>query len=132
MKLKNIYLGLGMAALSFVSSCKPEFLDEELITSVSTESFKTKEGLDKLSVGVYRNLEYHFNYEWAFTLWQYGTDEMAVANDGIHEPYNSYTSAFDPARGDGMGTLWDNMYSGIASANTLIQNVPLYYGENNT
>lgn len=131
MKLKNIYLGLGMTALTFVSSCKPEFLDEELITSVSTEAFKTKDGLDKLSVGMYRNLEFHFNYEWAYTLWQYGTDEMAVANDGIQEPYNSYTSAFDPARGDGMGTLWDNMYSGIASANTLIQNVPLYYGENN-
>jgi len=129
MKLKHIYLGLGMTALTL--SCKPEFLDEELITSVSTESFKTKDGLDKLSVGVYQNLEFHFNYEWAYTLWQYGTDEMAVANDGIQEPYNSYTSAFDPARGDGMGSLWDNMYSGISSANTLIQNVPLYYGESN-
>src|SRR5690606_36866663 len=100
-------------------------------TSVSTESFKTKDGLDKLAVGMYRNLEFHFNYEWAYTLWQYGTDEMAVANDGAQEPYNSYTSAFDPARGNGMPELWDNMYSGIASANTLIQNVPLYYGENN-
>ena len=129
MKLKYIYLGL--VALIVVSSCKPEFLDEELITSVSTESFKTQDGLDKLSVGVYRNLEFHFNYEWSYTLWQYGTDEMAVANDGIQEPYNSYTSAFDPARGNGMPELWDNMYSGIASANTLIQNVPLYYGQNN-
>ena len=69
MKLKYIYLSL--AVLSAVSSCKPEFLDEELITTVSTESFKTKGGLDKLSVGMYRNLEYHFNYEWSYNLWQY-------------------------------------------------------------
>lgn len=125
---KNIkYIILALTVV--LTSCKPEFLDEELITSVSTESFKTKNGIDKLSVGMYRNLEFHFNYEWAYTLWQYGTDEMAVANDGAQEPYNSYTSAFEPARGQGMPELWDNMYSGIASANTMIQNVPLYYGE---
>jgi hypothetical protein len=127
---KNIkYIGLSMALAAIMGACKPDFLDEKLITSVSTESFKTKDGLDKLSVGMYRNFEFHFNYEWAYTLWQYGTDEMAVGNDGAQEPYNSYTSAFDPARGSGMPELWDNMYSGIASANTLIQNVPLYYGE---
>lgn len=125
---KNIkYIILALTAV--FSACKPEFLDEELVTTVSTESFKTKNGIDKLSVGMYRNMEFHFNYEWAYTLWQYGTDEMAVANDGAQEPYNSYTSAFEPARGAGMPELWDNMYSGIASANTMIQNVPLYYGE---
>jgi hypothetical protein len=113
-------------------SCKKSFLDEELTTRESTESFKTKGGLDKLSIGMYRNLEFHFNYEWSFTLWQYGADEMAVGNDGILEMYNSYTSGFDPARANGMGELWDNMYAGITSANILIKNVPEFYGSTNT
>jgi hypothetical protein len=91
--------------------------------------FETQEGLDKLSIGIYQNLEFHFNYEWAYTIWQYGTDEMAVGNDGIQEPYNSYTSAFDPARGNGMANLWDNMYSGISSANILIKNVQKFYNQ---
>lgn len=107
-------------------SCK-DFLNEDLITIDSTQSFETQEGLDKLSIGIYQNLEFHFNYEWAYTIWQYGTDEMAVGNDGAQEPYNSYTSAFDPSRGNGMANLWDNMYSGISSANILIKNIPLYY-----
>jgi hypothetical protein len=98
-----------------------------LITTQSTQSFETKEGLDQLSIGIYQNLEFHFNYEWAYTIWEYGTDEMAVGNDGTFEYYNSYTSAFNSASSNGMTNLWDNMYSGISSANTLIKNVPLYY-----
>jgi len=112
------------------SACSSNFLNEDYITGQSTADFETSEGLDALSIGIYQNLEFHFNYEWAYTLWQYGTDEMAVANDGAQEPYNSYTSAFDPSRGQGMPELWDNMYSGISSANILIKNVPLYYDSN--
>jgi tetratricopeptide (TPR) repeat protein len=130
--IKNICVAAGIALLATTTSCKEEFLNEELLTSVSTSSFETKDGLDRLSVGIYQNLEFHFNYEWVYTLWQYGTDEMAVANDGAQEPYNSYTSAFDPARGNGIPELWDNMYSGISSANILIKNVPLYYGKTNS
>ncbi len=111
-------------------SCKKSFLDEKLITQESTETFKTEAGLDKLSIGLYKNLEFHFNYEWAYTLWQYGCDEMAVANDGILEMYNSYTSALEPAKNMGMPELWDNMYSGIATANTMIKNVQEYYNKN--
>lgn len=124
-RLKIIYAAL---VLSISISCKKSFLDETLTTTESTESYQTKDGLDKLSIGMYQNLEFHFNYEWAYTLWEYGADEMAVGNDGAQEPYNSYTSGFDPARGNGMASLWDNMYSGISSANTLIKNVPEYYG----
>ncbi|MDR1501863.1 MAG: RagB/SusD family nutrient uptake outer membrane protein [Prevotella sp.] len=131
-KYKILYTGLIIASSIFgLSSCSADFLDEKLITTESTQSFETQEGLDKLSIGLYQNLEFHFNYEWVYTLWQYGTDEMAVANDGIQEPYNSYTSAFDPSRGTGMPELWDNMYSGISSANILIKNVPLYYDSGN-
>lgn len=131
-KFKILYTGIMVTVLSLVgfSACSSNFLNEDYITGQSTADFETSEGLDALSIGIYQNLEFHFNYEWAYTLWQYGTDEMAVANDGAQEPYNSYTSAFDPSRGQGMPELWDNMYSGISSANILIKNVPLYYDSN--
>jgi hypothetical protein len=137
--MKKIYRTSRFLIIAFIvlliaihtQSCK-DFLDEELITTESTQSFETKEGLDKLSIGTYQNLEFHFNYEWAYTIWQYGTDEMAVGNDGIMEHYNSYTSAFNSESGNGMTNLWDNMYSGISSANTLIKNVPLFYDKNSS
>lgn len=129
-KFKIIYAALFLGTITV--SCKKTFLDEKLTTRESTESFKTKEGLDKLAIGMYRNLEFRFNYEWTYTLWEYGTDEMAVGNDGIQEPYNSYTSAFDPARNNGIIELWDNMYAGITSANILIKNIPEFYGSTNS
>lgn len=128
--MKNKYQIRNITFLALIifsiQSCK-DFLNEDLITTQSTQSFETKEGLDQLSIGIYQNLEFHFNYEWAYTIWEYGTDEMAVGNDGTFEYYNSYTSAFNSASSNGMTNLWDNMYSGISSANTLIKNVPLYY-----
>jgi len=134
--MKNIYKNLlycmlAVAAASISSSCSG-FLDENLITRESTQSFQTKEGIDKLSIGIYQNLEYHFWNEWSYTIWNYGTDEMAVGNDGSREHYNSYTTAFNSTSGDGVSNLWDNMYSGISTANTLIKNVPLYYDQNLT
>ena len=131
--IKNILLGVSVFALAGANySCSSDFLDEKLITKESTKSFQTKDGLDKLSIGIYQNLEFHFHNEWGYTIWQYGADEMAVGNDGSRDPYNIYSSAFDPSRGDGMPNLWDNMYGGITSANILIKNVPLYYGEENS
>jgi hypothetical protein len=108
-------------------SCSPDFLEEEYVRGGLTTDYTTTAGLDELSVGMYQNLEFHFNYEWSYTMYNYGTDEMAVGNDGSREQYNSYTSALNPGSGDGISNLWESMYSGISSANTLITNVPLYY-----
>lgn len=131
-RYKKIFFGLlATAALLNLYSCKEDFLEEDLITSKSTQSFETKEGLDALVTGMYQTLKFHFNYEWAFTLTNYGTDEMAVANDASRGQYNDYTSVFNSESADGVRELWNNMYGGIASANTVIANVPKYYGSGN-
>ncbi len=132
-KYKNHLSGvIAFAILSSITSCNSNFLDEDLITQESTQSFETSEGLDKMSIGIYQNLEYHFAYTWAYTMQQYGTDEFSVGNDASEAAYNNYSSQLNSATtykagGEGIPHLWDNMYSGIATANTMIKNVPLYY-----
>jgi hypothetical protein len=132
--LKYIKCYAGLAAIVWMAtgffSCSSDFLKEEYIRGGLTTDYETTTGLDELSVGMYQNLEFHFNYEWSYTMYNYGTDEMAVGNDGSREQYNSYTSAFNSGSGDGVSNLWESMYSGISSANTLIANVPLYYDKN--
>ncbi len=126
-KYRQILTGvLAITCLTFISSCK-NFLDEELTTSESTQSFETQEGLDALVTGMYQTLRFHFNYVWAYTTTNYGTDEMAIGNDATEGAYNDYTSALNSASGYGVSIVWDNMYGGIASANTVIANVPKYY-----
>lgn len=130
-KLKHIGLGiLALASVSF-SSCSSSFLDENLDTKYSTDYFDTEEGLEALAVSLYGNIRWHFGYEWAYGVTLYGTDEFTNANDLTSEPWNTYDNrlgpiAATPSTGAANNNcpapqaLWDQLYYGIASANTII------------
>lgn len=129
-----IKIGLGLSFVAGFSlsttSCK-DFLDEEQTTKYSTEYFDTPEGLEDLAVSLYGNIRWHFGYEWAYGITLYGTDEFTNGNDLTNEPWNTYDNRFGPmactpATGAANGNctspqaLWDQMYYGISSANTII------------
>lgn len=125
--IKFIYGAAAVTTLLAVpTSCKKSFLDENQITALNTEDFKTSFGLDGLSVGLYQSLRFHFNYEWAYSTTQYGTDEFAVGGDRTMQMWNSYDANLNSFIGDA-ASVWDNMYGNINSANIMIENVPLYY-----
>lgn len=130
---KNI--GFGLLVLMGVSlgSCSDNFLDEELTTQYSTEYFETAEGLEALSISLYGNIRWQFGYEWAYGTTLYGTDEFTNANDLTNEMWNTYDNRFGPAgptpetgaankNATSPANLWDELYYGIASANTIIAN----------
>lgn len=130
--MKNIKQILYCCAIATTSillmpSCS-DFLDEELTTSLSLQSFETPEGLDGLSTGMYQGLRFHFNYNWAYATTNYGTDEFSVGGDRSEQVWNSYDAGLNSQQAY-VSNVWDNMYSNIASANILIKNVPLYYGD---
>ncbi|UEG54159.1 RagB/SusD family nutrient uptake outer membrane protein [Mucilaginibacter daejeonensis] len=127
---RSVKILCSAAAVSFMltmpTSCKKSFLDENAITQLTTEDFKTTFGLDGLSIGMYQGLRFHFNYEWAYATTNYGTDEFTVGGDRTEQMFNSYDANLTTLNGD-VATVWDNMYGNINSANILIENVPLYY-----
>lgn len=132
-KFKNIGIGiLILTGLTF-SSCSKDFLDEEQTNRYSTEYFETPEGLEALTISLYGNIRWHFGFEWAYGLTLYGTDEFTNANDLTNQMWNTYDSRLSPiasrpetgaANGNATApdALWDEMYFGIASANTIIAN----------
>lgn len=129
--IKNIGIGLLLiAGLSF-TSCTKDFLDEEQTNAYSTAYFDTPEGLQALTVSLYGNIRWHFGFEWSYANTLYGTDEFTNANDLTNEMWNTYDNRYGPAgaspatgAANGNSTspaaLWDEMYYGIASANTII------------
>jgi hypothetical protein len=122
--------GITICAALFVgSSCKKSFLDEQLITTKSLQDLTTPAGLDDLSIGMYQNLKFNFNYEWSYSTTNYGVDEMTVGGDRTMQMWNSYDANLNSLTGD-VATVFNAMYANINSANILIENVPLYYGEN--
>jgi hypothetical protein len=76
---------------------------------------------------MYTTFEFHFNYEWAYCLTNYGADEMSVGNDDTKGFWNNYTSNLNSANTTELSPMWNSMYSGISSANLLINNVPKFY-----
>lgn len=124
---------LASTMLAGMTSCSSDFLDEELTTKYSTQYFETAEGLEALAVSLYGNIRWHFGYEWAYGITLYGTDEFTNANDLTSECWNTYDNRFGPvactpATGaankncPAPEALWDQLYYGIASCNTIIAN----------
>lgn len=135
MKIKKYMIGglLATTMLAGMTSCSSDFLDEELTTKYSTQYFETSEGLEALAVSLYGNIRWHFGYEWAYGITLYGTDEFTNANDLTSECWNTYDNRFGPvactpATGaankncPAPEALWDQLYYGIASCNTIIAN----------
>lgn len=116
----------------FLPSCSESFLDEEDIRVPNTDHFKTQQGLDDLATGTYSILKFKYNYIWGILLYNLGVDEFTDANNSIPS-FNCYSTDLNPAEKSSntssIGSLWDNMYSGIESANTIIQNMPQYYNK---
>lgn len=135
------YTGKTLVLLAFLTfgSCKQDFLDEELKSQYSTQYFQSAEGLEDLTISLYGNIRWHFGYEWAYGTTLYGTDEFTNANDLTNEMWNTYDNRFGPVgatietgaankNATSPRDLWDELYYGIASANTIIANA--HYVEN--
>lgn len=133
--IKNIGIVFLLIMGLSSTSCQKDFLDEELTNKYSTEYFDTPAGLEALSVSLYGNIRWHYGFEWAYGTTLYGTDEFTNANDLTNEMWNTYDNRLGPigasaATGAANGNatspaaLWDEMYYGIASANTIIAKAP--------
>ncbi len=125
---KLVTFGMAAALLATAGSCSEDFLSEDLITSRSTQDFETPIGLDGLVTGMYQSLKFHFNYEWAYATTNYGTDEFCVGGDRTMQMWNTYDANLNSLTGD-VAVIWNNMYGNINSANIVIRNVPLFYGQ---
>ncbi len=132
MKFNKYFVGiLAASAILGNTACSSDFLEEKLDTSYNTDYFETPEGLEALTVSLYGNIRWWFGYEWAYGITLYGTDEFTMGNDNTSEPWNAYNNNLGPQHYNksvgapnnncpSPAALWDEMYYGIASCNTII------------
>jgi hypothetical protein len=117
------------SGLILISSCKKDFLKEELKTARGLDYYKTDEGILALATGTY----YHvfntpFNGEWIYCTTNYGVDEFSVGGDPSNGVWNNYDGGLksivtiNNANTALANLQWDNLYTGIGDANLLIQN----------
>ncbi|WP_348799809.1 RagB/SusD family nutrient uptake outer membrane protein [Flavobacterium adhaerens] len=129
---KNIGFGLLVLMGVSFSSCSEDFLDEDLTSQYATNYFDTPEGLVDLSQSLYGNIRWHFGFGWAHAITSLGCDEFTTGNDLTNEMWNTYDNRLGPVgatvatgaannNATSPAALWDEMYFGIASANTIIE-----------
>lgn len=113
------------------TSCTDSFLEENMITGLSTDYFTTQDGLDELVIGSYQKLKFKYNYTWGFLMYNSGTDEFSDANNTF-PAWNHYGSDLNSSETSNNQVVWDNMYGLVEPANILIQNIPEYYSESSS
>ena len=136
-KMNKLVIGSMLAAVTVtgMSSCAGDFLDEKYTTGYTTQYFESEEGLNALAISLYGNLRYHFAYEWAYGYTQYGCDEFSTGTDLTSDPWNTYDSRLAPSVTNVNNNtpqptaLWDQMYYGIASCNTILTSERVFENE---
>ncbi|AWW31173.1 RagB/SusD family nutrient uptake outer membrane protein [Echinicola strongylocentroti] len=126
---KNIFI-IALAAGSLFS-CQ-DFLQEEMVATLTQERYNSPEGIEELVNGAYEGLRFHHNYEWSYALTNYGTDEFTNGGGVNHVMYNTYTGLLNPAEETDLRPLWDNMYAQINVCNIGVQNIPEVYTDPNS
>jgi hypothetical protein len=129
MKRKYILGGLiAIAASVSFNSCSESFLDEEYKSGYLSDYLKTEQGIVELAGSLYSNSRWLFAFEWAYGITSYGTDEFEMGTDATSEPwmiYDARLGAITIGMNGNVPTpqaLWDQLYYGISSANTVIAN----------
>ncbi len=127
---KRIIIALSVVLITAIcTSCKKDFLDEELKTKRSYEYFSTPEGINDAVVALYNYYRYPFTFEHGYSTTSYGADEFTVGDDNSNHDWNDYTANLSPmvisinVNTTLTSDIWDNMYKAISVANLVLANV---------
>lgn len=125
---KYIAAGLIAATAAGFTSCSSDFLDEHYTTGYSTDYLQTADGLQSLTLALYGQLRWVGGYEsQGYNAFMGGTDEFGLGTDQCNEMWNTYDVRMAPlwtTVNGNTGTnanVWDQVYFGIASANTILE-----------
>lgn len=137
MKLnKFLAAGLLLTTAAGFNSCSSDFLEEEYTTGYSTEYFKTPEGIESLTLSLYGHIRWFGGYEsQGYYQTMGGTDEFGIGNDASNEMWLTYDVRMAPTFvtvNGNTGTvadIWNELFYGINSANTIIANAELIEDE---
>ncbi|WP_339706790.1 RagB/SusD family nutrient uptake outer membrane protein [uncultured Kriegella sp.] len=113
------YTLLLLALLFVLQSCE-QFLEEELISDVSSGTYYTTEaGLEDAVDATYAWLKGFYGPERGFTMTTFGTDIFTNGADGSHKRVNLYDGSFN-ATESYVNESWRDWYRGVNQANAVI------------
>lgn len=133
LNIKNILkrtasYSLISASLLLASSCE-NALQEDVISQIGTEYLNTPKGIEDAVNAAYSTMRVWYGTERGNNLTEFGTDIYTNGADGAWKFMNTYTNQFDTQNGH-VRELWDELYRGINTANSVIDRAPEVSGLN--
>ncbi len=121
--LKLAKIGVLCMAMLMGQACSESVLDEEVISGIGNDYLNTPSGFNDGVNAVYSNLREWYGTERGNNFTIFGTDSYQNGADGSHKFINTYDGGFD-ARSGHIHEVWDLFYTGINSANAVIERAP--------
>lgn len=119
----TLYVALSAAMLG-ITGCK-KFIEEELVTTLTEDYYKTDAGLEDLVKSAYANLQWRFTGEQSYCMYNFGTDEFREGDQFNNVRYNDYDANLN-ANDAFVNGLWINNYAGIRRCNQGIEMISAY------
>lgn len=114
--------GALVMSLLFAQACQ-DALQENVISQIGSEYLNSPKGLNDAVNAAYSTMRTWYGTERGNNFTEFGTDIYTNGSDGSWKFMNTYTSEFDSQNGH-VRELWDQLYQGINTANTVIERAP--------
>ncbi len=127
---KSILFITTISILLSIVSCK-KFTEEKLVATLTNDYYNTEQGVEDLIKSAYERTRFKFEYEQAYSLWNFGVDEFTVGDQFTADWFNKYDSRLNPAGGSGeyyIDDFWNANYDGINRCNLGIEKIPTVPG----
>lgn len=107
----------------FIAQACQDALKEDVISRIGSDYLNTASGLNDAMNATYSTMRTWYGTERGNNLTEFGTDIFSNGADGSWKFMNTYTNQFDSQNGH-VRELWDELYRGINTANTIIERAP--------
>ncbi len=124
--MKKILTTLAIAAGLCTTSCK-NYLDEELVSTLTYQYYETEQGVEDLLKSCYETSRYKFAYEHSYTMFNFGVDEFVQGDQLNFNYFNVYDNRLNPSEGY-FHDVWSTYYEGINRCNVAIRQIPVVPG----
>ncbi|MBZ4041163.1 RagB/SusD family nutrient uptake outer membrane protein [Flavobacterium hibisci] len=127
---KSLIILLSVSA-GFLFSCNDNFLEEDMVATLTQQRYDSPAGIEELVNGGYEGLRFHHNYEWSYAMTDYGTDSFTNGGGTDFVQWNTYSSILASTETANLKAFWDNMYAQINLANIGITKIPTVLPDSN-
>jgi starch-binding outer membrane protein, SusD/RagB family len=120
---------LGLTALAAMPACVD--LDEQLVSGVSSQFYASPQGVEAAVNATYSHLRQFYGQESSIALMEFGSDIWTHGGEGGYKHFNRYDPGLNPSAGQ-LSQIWNGMYRGINTANSMLDRVDDVVGMNPT